>query len=228
VALKLREDTKMIANVIGATGLIGSFLVRQLIEDTRFSLVRVFSRRALPFSHPKLEVHIISFEKEATWRELLRGDVLFSTLGTTLKTAGSKAAQYRVDFEFQFRFALVGAQNGIPVYVLVSSVGANVKSLNFYSRMKGELDAAVQKLPFKHISIIRPGFLEGPRQEFRIMEKLGMPVMRLVCQLPFLGSWKPIHVAEVSKAMIEAALHNKARVKIYELGDVFKLASGKS
>jgi uncharacterized protein YbjT (DUF2867 family) len=217
----------MVANVIGATGLTGSFLVKQLLSDTRFSLVRVFSRKNLSVSHPKLEVHVISFDQEATWRELLKGDVLFSTLGTTLKTAGSKAAQYQVDFEYQFRFALVGAQNGIQKYVLVSSVGADAKSMNFYSRMKGELDEAVQKLPYKYITIIRPGFLDGPRQEFRIMEKLGMPIMRILSRLPGMSSWKPIHVEAVAKAMIQAAVQSKKRVKIYELGEVFELADGK-
>ncbi len=214
----------MEANVIGATGLTGEFLLRQLLDDARFTKVRAFVRRPLEMAHPKLEVCVIQFDAPETWKELVRGDVLFSTLGTTLKQAGSQAAQYRVDYEYQYRFAQAAAYNEVPCYVLVSSVGADARSWNFYSRMKGELDEAVQQLPFQSISIMRPGILDGPRKEKRKGEEMGLSLMRAAAKLPFLHPWRPIHVSIVAQAMIRAALEGQAGVRIYTLGEVFDRA----
>lgn len=214
----------MEANIIGATGLTGNLLLQQLIEDERFTKVRAFARRPLAAAHPKLEVCVIRFDEPDTWKHLVQGDVLFSALGTTLKQAGSKTAQYQVDYEYQFRFAQAAAQNCVPRYVLVSSVGADAKSWNFYSRMKGALDEAVQKLPFESVSIIRPGILDGERSENRPGEAAGIALMRTMGKLPFLRDWRPIHSGTVAAAMIQAAVAAKPGVGIYTLGEVFTLA----
>jgi len=214
----------MIANLIGATGLTGSSLLRQLLEDERFTAVRAFVRRPLYVTHPKLEAHVIDFKQPDTWRHLVQGDVLFSALGTTMAEAGSQAAQYRVDFEYQYEFARAAADNGISTYVLVSSVGANARSANFYTRMKGELDEAVQQLPFQRIIILRPGFLDGKRKTNRPAEKIGLMVMRLAGRLPFLRPWRPIHTDIVAKAMIRGAMNVAPGKVVYTLGEVFELA----
>lgn len=214
----------MIANLIGATGLTGASLLRQLLDDERFTLVRAFVRRPLYVTHPKLEAHIITFGQPDTWQHLVQGDVLFSTLGTTIREAGSQAAQYRVDFEYQYEFARAASDNGVSTYALVSSVGANARSSNFYTRMKGELDEAVQELPFRRIVILRPGFLDGKRKENRTGEKVGLAVMRLAGRLPFLRPWRPIHVDIVAKAMIAGATNAVPGKVIYTLGEVFELA----
>lgn len=214
----------MIANLIGATGLTGSSLLHQLLDDERFTVVRAFVRRPLYVTHPKLEPHIIDFKQPDTWRHLVQGDVLFSTLGTTIREAGSQAAQYRVDFEYQYEFARAAADNGISTYILVSSVGANARSSNFYARMKGELDEAVQQLAFQRIVILRPGFLDGKRKENRTGEKIGLMVMRWIGRLSFLRPWRPIHTDIVAKAMIRGAMSTVPGKTIYTLGEVFELA----
>ena len=109
------------AIVIGATGLVGHELVQQLLQDQRFVRVVVLGRRNSGFVHARLEEHLISFDQPEQWRHLVKGDVLFSALGTTLKTAGSKEAQYKVDHTYQLEVAKAAAANGVPVYVLVSS-----------------------------------------------------------------------------------------------------------
>jgi len=215
----------MIANIIGATGLTGSALLLQLLDDERFTTVRAFVRRPLYVTHPKLETHVIEFKQPDTWRHLVQGDVLFSTLGTTIREAGSQEAQYRVDFEYQYAFARAAADNGLSFYVLVSSVGANARSSNFYTRMKGELDEAVQKLPFQHIVILRPGFLDGERKISRPAEKIGLMVMRLAGRLPFFRAWRPIHTDIVAKAMIRGAMNTAPGKVIYTLEEVFELAA---
>src|SRR6056297_1633613 len=166
----------MEANVIGATGLVGKHLVKKLLGSDEFKKVRIFVRRDSGLSHPKLEEQIIDFKDEKTWGNLLKGDVLFSALGTTLKQAGSKEKEYEVDFTFNLNFAQKAKENGIENFVLVSSVGANSKSWIFYSRMKGELDEAVSKIGFKNLAILRPASLTGDREDDRTMEKLSIPV----------------------------------------------------
>ena len=136
------------AVVIGATGLVGSELVALLLADSRFETVKVFVRRSTGRQHPKLEEHLVNFDAVETWKEQLTGDVLFSAMGTTLKQAGSKDAQYKIDYTYQYNVAKAAAENGVPQYVLISSAGASPKSRIFYSRMKGELEESVKKLTF--------------------------------------------------------------------------------
>jgi uncharacterized protein YbjT (DUF2867 family) len=132
-----------VANVIGGTGLVGQELIKRLLDHPEFEKVRSFVRRPSGMTHPKLEEIIIDFDQPQTWKDLVQGDVLFSTLGTTIKKAKTKENQYKVDFKYQFQFAWAAFENKISVYVLVSSMGANSKSGVFYSRIKGELEEAV-------------------------------------------------------------------------------------
>jgi uncharacterized protein YbjT (DUF2867 family) len=215
----------MIAIVIGATGLVGRHLLKQLLADERFRQVKVFHRRKTGETHPRLKEYVIDFDDIASWQEQLKGDVLFSTLGTTLKTAGSKEAQYRVDYTYQYEVARATAEQGVNNYVLVSSAGADSSSMVFYSRMKGELDAAVQQLPFQRVLILRPSMLDGDRQEERLGEKIGLAVGRLLPYLPFAKKYRPIHAEIVARAMIKGALQPDGKSReIAELEEVFQLA----
>ncbi|MBK6951260.1 MAG: NADH-quinone oxidoreductase subunit F [Crocinitomicaceae bacterium] len=167
----------------------------------------------------------VNFDEIEKYKSEISGDVLFSTLGTTLKTAGSKDAQYKIDFDYQFNVAKIASDNGVKNLVLLSSAGANSKSYIFYSRMKGELDEAVQKLKFDHVSIIRPSMLVGKREEFRLSEKIFTPLAYIVNIIPFARKYRPIKDSIVAQAMINAVKSNQSAYKIYELGDVFKLSS---
>lgn len=218
----------MQANIIGATGLTGVQLLRQLLENDHFEKVRVFVRRPIATEHPKLEVCVIDFDQPETWRDRVQGDVLFSALGTTLQQAGGKSAQYRVDYEYQYAFAEAAAQNGVPRYVLVSSVGADAKSRTFYTQMKGALDEAVQQLPFQSTTILRPGFLDGQREQSRPGEAAGLVVMRLLGKLPFMRNWRPISVETVAAAMVQAALAGTPGSRIHTLGEVFVLGESQN
>ena len=211
------------ANIIGATGLVGKQLVRQVIEHSDFSEVKIFVRKKTSINHPKLKEYIIDFEKPEEWANLVYGDVAFSTLGTTLKTAGSKEKQYMVDFTYQYRFAETASKNGIPSFVLVSSAGANAKSRVFYTRMKGELDKAVSILNFKKITILRPSILDGNRLEKRRTEKMSIHVMKLISRFIF-RKYRPIKDEIVAQAMIKASLCQEEKLKIYELDQIFALA----
>jgi uncharacterized protein YbjT (DUF2867 family) len=214
---------KLTANVIGATGLTGSELVQLLLEDDRFGKVNIFVRHDTNIHHPKLEQHLVDFRNKKTWAKKLKGDILFSALGTTLKQAGSKEKEYEVDFTFNHEFALEAQKNGIRSYVLVSSVGANPDSRLFYPRMKGELDSAVLKLGFKNIDILRPSSLTGKRHNRRILEELSIPVVQFLTRFIF-KKYRPISGRTVAEAMICAAVKPNPHKTIWEADEVFDLA----
>jgi len=214
------------ANVIGATGLVGKQLLKQLLENDNFEKVRIFVRRDAGISHPKLEQQVVDFSNEETWVKNLTGDVLFSALGTTLKQAGSKEKQYEVDYTFNLRFAQKAKTNGIENYVLVSSVGANPKSNIFYPRIKGKLDEAVTKLGFKNLAVLRPSSLTGDREETRWMEKMSIPIVRFVTRF-ILRKYRPISGETVAQAMINAVLKPDPEKTIWEADEVFERAGSR-
>lgn len=212
------------AIVIGATGLVGSSLVQLLLEDDRFLAVKVLVRRSTEIRHLKLQEHIINFDHPAQWKHLVKGDVLFSALGTTLKSAGSKEAQYKIDHTYQFNVAKAASENSVPVYVLVSAAMANEHSKIFYTRMKGELERDIRNLPFDYIHIIQPGMLVGNRKENRPFEKIGTPVLQFLNKLGIAKKQKPIHVSIVAQAMINVSFKKKNHVNTYSLLEVFEQA----
>ncbi|PQJ09418.1 NADH-quinone oxidoreductase subunit F [Flavipsychrobacter stenotrophus] len=212
------------AIVIGATGLVGNELTRLLLKDSRIGQVKIFVRRKTGLSHSKLEEHIVDFNLPDEWKKLVTGDVLYSALGTTLKAAGSKEAQYTVDHTYQFNTAKAAAANGVQKYVLVSAGGASANSKIFYSRMKGELERDIRKLPFETIHIIRPGMLKGHRANTRTGEIIGGAVLGLVSRLPGLKALQPIEGHEVAKAMINASFRHIVGIHSYSPGELFKLA----
>lgn len=217
----LQNNPLRTALVIGSTGMVGRELVTQLCESSEFEQVISFVRRSSGFSHPKLQEHVVDFDQPESWKELLKGDVLFSCMGTTLAAAGSKASQYKVDYTYQYETARMAAENNVPVYVLVSSTGANANSALFYPKIKGQLDEAVQKLGFKSVQILRPGQLYGERQQKRSAELFAVKMMFAINKLGLFKKYKPIHASEVAKAMISAA--KRTGSNIFTLDELFKL-----
>lgn len=215
---------KLTAIVIGATGLVGAHCVKLLCDDDRFEKVKTFGRGELKNNHPKIKHHIVNFEKMGDWKDLITGDILFSALGTTIKEARNKEAQYLVDYTFQYNIAQYASTNKVHTYVLISSVGANENAKVFYSRMKGELDRNVMELPFDNIHILRPGLLVGKRKIIRRSEKIGYVVIRILNKLGLLLHFKPIHGHHLARTMIMAGLLKGKN--ILETKDIFNLLQG--
>lgn len=210
------------ANVIGASGLVGQQLLTQLLNHPRYIKVRSFVRRPSGMIHPKLEEILIDFNQPDTWSILVQGEALFSTLGTTLQTAGSKENQYRVDYTYQYEFAKAAAQNGVRNYLLVSSMGANPRSSIFYSRMKGELEEAVAKLTFPKTIIFRPSILEGNRQENRPGEKFGLAVTHFFTRF-MMEKYRPMPVDLLAEKMIKLSVDPENGLRIIENHEIFNL-----
>jgi uncharacterized protein YbjT (DUF2867 family) len=208
--------------VIGATGLVGAEIVRRLLADERFASVTVLGRRPGGVAHRKLQEHVVDFDAPASFRALVRGDVLFSALGTTLRAAGSQEAQRRVDHGYQLAVAAAARANGVGTYVLVSSAGASPRARIFYSRMKGELERDVEALRFPRTRILRPGLLDGERREPRTGERWALRILRpLGPVLP--ASARPIRIETVARAGIAAALDPLPGTRRYEGRALFQL-----
>ncbi|MBN8623142.1 MAG: NAD(P)H-binding protein [Flavobacteriales bacterium] len=213
----------MKALVIGATGATGKDLVNKLLEDKDFQEVHAFVRRPLNIKNEKLKAHVVDFEKPEEWKDLVKGDVAFSCLGTTLKDAGSKDAQRKVDFDYQYQFAKNAKENEVEDYILVSSYGANPNSKIFYSRMKGELEKEVKNLHFKKMTIFQPGMLERKDSD-RTGEVLGGKIIKFANKLGICESQKPLPTDVLAQAMI-----NSSKIKSYgyskiKLGSIFSFA----
>ncbi|MFV1884784.1 MAG: NAD(P)H-binding protein [Balneola sp.] len=211
------------AILVGATGLVGSHILQLLLSDQRYSKVLVFHRRKTGVSHPKLIEHVIKFDELNIWRHMLKGDELYSALGTTLKKAGSENAQWKIDYDHQLDAAKAAASNGVYSYALVSSLGASKGNKNFYLNMKGRLDKEVQKIGFKKVLIVRPSFLKGDRSESRFWERVGIIAANLFTVLPPLKKYKPIHARQVAQAMINGINETETKT-ILEGEEVFGLA----
>ncbi len=221
-----QNPTMKTAIVIGATGFVGSRLVDMLLKDTRFETVKVFTRKSTGLHSDRLQEHVVNFDEPDSWKKLVTGDVLYSAMGTTLRAAGSKEAQYKVDYTYQYEVAKIAAANNVPTCVLVSAAGSSPESGIFYSRIKGELERDIKKLPFDTIHIIRPGMLGSGRKEVRTGEQIGIGVMKIVSLIPGLKKLRPIEGNEVAQAMINATFMHAIGIHSYTMGAVFKLANG--
>lgn len=211
----------MTAIVIGATGATGKQLVTQLLDNSTISTVKIFVRKTSTLVHPKLETFVVDFDAINTWQHLITGDVLFCAMGTTLKQAGSKAAQYKVDVTYQYQVAQAAKANGVRTAVLLSAYGANAKSAFFYPKMKGELEAMFINLGFTSLHIFQPGILERFANDGRVFESLGVSLLKALNAIGLLRKQKPMPVMVLASKMIDVALNNGAEgVSYYRLDEI--------
>jgi uncharacterized protein YbjT (DUF2867 family) len=163
----------MIATIIGSTGLTGSFLVRHLLADSEITQVVSVSRKSLSISNAKLtEVLIADLAEIPSIESRLRAELYFCCLGTTIKTAGSKANFEKVDHDAIVAFAKIAQAHSAKALALVSSMGANANSPFFYTQVKGRTENDVIALGLRSLIIFRPAFLVGPRREVRLADSI--------------------------------------------------------
>lgn len=221
--LILTYDLYMKAIIIGGTGATGREVVKQLLEDTRFDAVTVLVRRPYFAQHPKLTEIVVDFEKLEDHNDAVRGDVAFSCLGTTLKDAGSKDAQWRVDHDYQLEFAKIAQANGVETFVLMSAFGANAKSNIFYNRMKGTLEENLKLLDFKRLLMLHPGGIERPNST-RTGEKTMMGVLKAFNAIGLFKGYAPIHAARLAKGMIASAFEFHEKQKVVSLKEMQEMS----
>lgn len=215
------------ALVAGASGLIGSQLLPLLLASDRYDRVIAVGRRPVPLVHPKLEQRLLDFDRLEDHRLQLIADDVFCCLGTTLRQAGSREAFYKVDYLYVVKLAALTAANFASQLLVVSSMGADAGSRVYYSRVKGEMEAAVGQTPFRAIHFFRPSLLLGERPEKRFGEQLGALVLRALrpaLRGP-LRKYRAIEAATVARAMLHAAEAESSGRQVHSSDAVARLGA---
>ncbi|MBS1609189.1 MAG: NAD(P)H-binding protein [Bacteroidetes bacterium] len=216
------------AAIIGVTGMVGNYLLQELLHDPYFETIRLIVRRPYPKSGAKTEIKLVDFNDYESLKLAIDGsDVLFCTIGTTQKKVkGDKELYRKVDQEIPLKAARICKETGCGKFVIVSSVGANSKSNNFYLKLKGEVEDALALSGMESIHILQPSFLLGERKEKRTGERLGQIVFNGVSFLMIgpLKKYKPVHGKEVALAMLNAAKANTTGVAKYTYHEIKKSA----
>lgn len=205
------------ALLAGATGLVGSHCLSQLLADPGYGRLIVLARRPLPLNDSKLDTRVVDFERleEAN---LPRVDDVYCALGTTIRRAGSREAFRRVDHDYVVALARRTAERGAARFLLVSTLGADVRSPVFYSRVKGETERDVSDVGFEAVHLLRPSLLAGERSERRPAEHLAIVVCSALSPLLVgpIRKYRPIPAEVVARAMRVVARSDRGGTHVHE------------
>jgi uncharacterized protein YbjT (DUF2867 family) len=209
--------------VIGATGLVGNLILKELLNDNDFSEVRIFVRKPTGIINPKLKEIITPMTDINTLSSEIQGDVLFNALGTTIKKAGSQEEQQRIDRDLPVVFAKIASENGVKIMLNVSSVGANLNG-GFYLKTKAEMENGTGKFFPQSVFHFRPGFLVGDRKEFRLVEKIASGVMKVIDPI-LTGSskkYRSMPADKLAKAMVSLSKNPAGKPAVLQFSDIMK------
>jgi uncharacterized protein YbjT (DUF2867 family) len=214
------------AIIIGASGLIGSELLKRALISDDFHEILLINRRPLNITNNKIREIVIDFDKLADISDQISGDITFSCLGTT-RGKTPDARQYRkIELDYTLSIANYGLTNGIKQFHYVSSLGADASSSSFYLKLKGEVENQLKVLPIRSLHIYQPSFLTGERHENRLAENLMAPVMRLINPLLTgrLRKFQSISAKAVAEAMLKQSLKSKEGIFTYPSDIIKQLA----
>jgi len=206
----------MKAIIIGGTGATGREVVLQLLADPRVENVTVLVRKPFFSEDAKLSEIVVDFKQLENYADLIEGDVAISTLGTTRKIAGSKQAQWHVDYDYQLKFAALAKQRNINTFILLSAYKANSHSNLFYSRMKGQLEDDIKQVGFARLIILKPSLIERPNS-VRGNEKMAFSVLNFFNKIGLFKSYSPISTINLAKVIIDVYFHQIGKpIEVYE------------
>lgn len=204
------------ALIAGGTGLVGTHLIKCLIDSGEYDELKVLVRKGSEYHNDRVTITEVDYDQLSDFNKLLNADVVFCCLGTTMKKAGSKEQFYKVDFSYPLDLAKIVKENGCEHFNIITASGANAKSMFFYNRVKGEVEAALGKLNFKNLNIFQPSLLLGERNELRTGEKIGAILAKAVD--PFmiggLKKFSAIQAKVVAIAMLNISMENHHGIRI--------------
>ena len=212
------------ALLFGASGLVGSHVLNQLISNNNYSKIKLFVRSSINMSDPKIEIIQTDFNNLENHREDIKGDDCFFCIGTTKKNSPDKNEYKRVELEVPKQIAQIAKSNFVNSFVFVSSGYADPKSSGDYLKFKGEVEEELKKLNFPKLGVMRPSFLLGDRKEKRVGEKIGIFIFKLISPLLLgpLKKMKPIHSEIVARSMIKVA-NEDLQKNTFESNEIMEL-----
>jgi uncharacterized protein YbjT (DUF2867 family) len=211
------------AIIAGASGLTGGLLVDILLRAPEYDTVLILVRKELPLKHEKLQQLVVDFDILEQYADTIKGHAVFSCLGSTRKKTPDLAVYRKIDHDYPLHLAQIAKNNGIDQFHLVSSMGANASSSNFYTKMKGETEDAIKQVGLNSLEIYRPALLTGDRKEHRAAERFLFGLMKIIDPLLIGGlkKYRSIAAATVASAMYKQSLINQKGVFTY-LSDKIK------
>jgi uncharacterized protein YbjT (DUF2867 family) len=213
----------MKAIVTGATGLVGNLILKELLNDDNFSEVRIFVRQSTGITNPKLKEIVNPLHDINSLRSEIHGDVLFNALGTTIKKAGSREEQQRIDRDLPINFARIASENGVRMMLNVSSVGANIDG-GFYLKTKAEMENGTEKFFPETVYHFRPGLLVGKRNEFRLAEKIAFGVMKVLDPVMKGSSikYRSMPADKLARAMVCLSKNPAGKAKVLHFAEIMQ------
>ena len=208
--------------LVGASGEIGRRLTSNLIASNLIGEIHLVNRRKLNIDHEKVVEHIVDFENLAELSFNQSFDLAFCCLGTTIKQAGSQDAFFHVDYDHCINFAQFALKHQCRSLSIISSLGANATSNNFYLQTKGKMEKSIQSMDWRTLLIFRPSLLIGQRNEFRIGEKIGGFFMKAISPLMLgqLKQYRPIDMDTVASAMCQLSTKEGSEKRIIESQEI--------
>jgi len=217
------------AIVFGGTGLIGRAVIDELVDSDLYNTVLFFVRQKSGFkADSKVNEIIIDFNNLESFSEYIKGDDMFICLGTTIKKAGSIKRMEEIDRDLPVKIANLASANQVKRLAVVSSIGADARSSNYYLRIKGEMERRILEKDFETLAIVRPSLLLGQRKEKRFGESVGKVFMKLSGSLLFgkFRKYRAIEGKSVAKAMVRI-LNITTGKAIYESDVLQRMADQK-
>ncbi|ADI00716.1 NAD-dependent epimerase/dehydratase family protein [Salisediminibacterium selenitireducens] len=212
------------AVIAGASGMVGTRLVKALIEKQTYDEIHLISRRRTLFHrNPLITEHIVHFDElDRASYVFEEGDHVFVLLGTTMKQAGSKANFVRVDYTYPLKLAELAKAGKAAQFLTVTAMGANRDSTFFYNRVKGRFEDELIKMKLPALHIFRPSLLIGERNDVRPGEKAAEVVARPLMKWMTgrLEKYRPVEGEQLADAMLTVAGLERTGFYLYESDDI--------
>lgn len=214
------------AIILGATGVTGGVLLQKLLTDSRYDIIKVFSRNSVGFSHPKIQEYLIDMLQLENYKDNFMGDHVFCCIGTTNTKTPDKDLYRKIDYGIPVTAAKLCKENNISTFIVISALGANTKSTIFYNRIKGEMEESVLAIGILKTHIMQPSLIGGKREEKRFGEYFFKQVMKIIN--PFLigclKKYRSILPETITAAMIYIANADfeKTRILSDEIKEIAK------
>ncbi|TYB76698.1 NAD(P)H-binding protein [Bizionia saleffrena] len=218
---------KKTAIILGASGLTGSYLLEKIIKDGAFNKIKLFSRSKIEGLPTYVEQYIGDLLKLEDFKADFTADVVFCCIGTTASKTPDKALYKAIDYGIPVAAAKLCKSNNIPAFMVISALGADKNSSVFYNKTKGEMEAVVITQNLRQTYIFRPSLIDGPRNEKRFLENIGLFILKAIQPL-FIGNlkkYKIIHAERIAQALLNTSKHSNIGVTIIPPQTIQELAN---